>query len=380
MSAQEILADVSALAADFAARRHERQRRTALDPADFEALRQAGFHRLVLPEGAGGPWLDPPRSVRSVAQALCTLAQGDSSVALVCAMHPGVVSFWLSTPEAPAPHRQAWRAQREAVLETVRRGDFWGTVTSEAGSGGDILRTKAVARPDAAGGNGAYRLSGAKQFGSGSGIMAHMITTALPEGETQPDWFFVDFPGGALDESAGVSIAAPWDGHGMAATQSHALTFRDYPATRIALPGRPLELMQAAGNFIQCQFASVIVGIVTVALETARADLRRRKETLRPFEVLEWAHWEREGWLVAQAYEGMLRAVEQSEAPRREVLHGKLSLAHLAESVLTRLCRVMGGGTFSRHSPYGFWFEDVRALGFLRPSWGLAYDNVLELL
>ena len=39
-----------------------------------------------------------------------------------------------------------------------------------------------------------------------------------------------------------------------------------------------------------------------------------------------------------------------------------------------RLCRVIGGGTFSRHSPFGNWFEDVRALGFLRPPWGLAFD------
>jgi hypothetical protein len=27
-------------------------------------------------------------------------------------------------------------------------------------------------------------------------------------------------------------------------------------------------------------------------------------------------------------------------------------------------------------SPFASWFEDVRALGFLRPPWGLAYDNL----
>jgi hypothetical protein len=51
--------------------------------------------------------------------------------------------------------------------------------------------------------------------------------------------------------------------------------------------------------------------------------------------------------------------------------------AQLAESCLGRLCRVLGGGTFSRRSPIGNWFEDVRALGFLRPPWGLAYDSLL---
>jgi len=50
--------------------------------------------------------------------------------------------------------------------------------------------------------------------------------------------------------------------------------------------------------------------------------------------------------------------------------------AQLAESCLLRLCRVLGGGTYSRRSPFGNWFEDVRALGFLRPLWALAYDGL----
>ena len=32
---------------------------------------------------------------------------------------------------------------------------------------------------------------------------------------------------------------------------------------------------------------------------------------------------------------------------------------------------------FAQHSPFGHWFEDVRALGFLRPPWGLAYDALI---
>jgi hypothetical protein len=37
----------------------------------------------------------------------------------------------------------------------------------------------------------------------------------------------------------------------------------------------------------------------------------------------------------------------------------------------------LGGGTYSRRSPFAHWFEDVRALGFLRPPWGLAFDGLL---
>ncbi|MFP6658947.1 MAG: hypothetical protein VB853_12260, partial [Pirellulales bacterium] len=64
--------------------------------------------------------------------------------------------------------------------------------------------------------------------------------------------------------------------------------------------------------------------------------------------------------------------------PRLEVLQGKTAIAELAEVMLGRLCKVAGGSSFSRRSPFGFWFEDVRALGFLRPPWGLAYQNLIE--
>ena len=49
----------------------------------------------------------------------------------------------------------------------------------------------------------------------------------------------------------------------------------------------------------------------------------------------------------------------------------------LAEQTLSRLSRVLGGGTYSRRSPFAHWYEDVRALGFLRPPWGLAFDNLM---
>ena len=57
---------------------------------------------------------------------------------------------------------------------------------------------------------------------------------------------------------------------------------------------------------------------------------------------------------------------------------GKTAIAELAESVMNRLCKVMGGGTYSRHSPFGYWFQDVRALGFLRPPWVLAYEQLFQ--
>jgi alkylation response protein AidB-like acyl-CoA dehydrogenase len=74
----------------------------------------------------------------------------------------------------------------------------------------------------------------------------------------------------------------------------------------------------------------------------------------------------------------MLRAIETRGADSRfDTLMAKLSIAELAESVTQRICRAVGGGSFHRASHFGAAFEDVRALGFLRPPWALAYDNVL---
>jgi hypothetical protein len=84
-----------------------------------------------------------------------------------------------------------------------------------------------------------------------------------------------------------------------------------------------------------------------------------------------------EAWLIQQPYEGMLQSIEREEDALRSGQPGKTAIAGLAAAALGRLCRVLGGGSYARYSPFGFWFEDVRALGFLRPPWALAYDGIV---
>lgn len=373
MDETTLMRNVSRLAAEFARERRDRQRRRGLAQADFDALGEAGFPLVALPADEGGLWKDVRRSVRPICEALRTLAGGDSSVALVAAMHPAVLSYWLTAPVQKVAD-EAWTAQCRSIFESLRKLHWWGTITSEPGSGGDVNRTRATAeRGDSP---LEYRLSGLKHFGSGLGVMSYMVTTALPEGEADPDWFFLDMQDVPWDGSRGVTLVAEWDGHGMAATNSHTLNFEQFPATRIALTGQLAEIAARTGGFIGCLFTSVIVGIVDVACETAAE--RFDPDSTGPFETVERARTETESWLIRQAYEGMLRAVEQSDDPRPEVLKGKTAVAELAESVMTRLCRLIGGGSYSRHSPFGFWFEDVRALGFLRPPWSLAFEGLID--
>lgn len=373
MDSQTVRENVQTIADQFAEARTERQRRRELDTADFEQLKTAGFHLTGVLAEHGGLWESVQKSSRTICELLRVLAHGDSSVALVAAMHPTVLAFWLATPEVAAPYEAAWAEQRDYCSKTALEGQWWGTITSEPGSGGDIFNTKTLAQPNGSG----YRISGQKHFGSGSGVTSFMITTAVPPGAAEPDLFFLDMRNVPWDGSSGVKLLFPWDGHGMIATQSHGMQFENFPATRVAWPGNIRSLGAAASGFIACCFTAVIVGIVETAVESARQRLQARSASMRPFEQVEWLKITQEGWLIQQAYQGMVRTLEtKGSAGNYEMLIGKTAVAELAESAMSRLCKVMGGGTYGRYSPFGFWFEDVRALGFLRPPWVVAYDQM----
>jgi alkylation response protein AidB-like acyl-CoA dehydrogenase len=370
---------VAELATGWRDARPERQARRHLERADFDGLRDAGFLQLVVPEDLGGRWHSVPRSTRAICEILRTMGGADPSVALVSSMHPAVVGFWLASDDAD---NAAWQEQRNAVFETAGAGNQWGTITSEPGSGGDISRTRTAARADAGMETGlpgrGYRLTGDKHFGSGMGITSFMITTALPDDGDGPAIFALDVQGRPWDGSAGLELIAEWDGAGMAATQSHAMRLSDCPAIRMAWNGPVEDITVAAGPFVASLFTAVVLGVLDTAVATARAQLAPKADELRPYEKVEWTRAEMDHWLAVQAYEGALRAVEAGE--RLPALHAairaKETVAELAEACLARITRVIGGGSFARRSPFSAWFEDVRALGFLRPPWGLAYDTL----
>jgi len=379
IDAQSILNNVGEIACEFASQRSERQRRRGLKKEDFDRLRESGYPLVAVPTEFGGIWKGDRVGTRTVCEILKTLAKGDSSIALVSAMHPAVIGSagWSTISDVPAPYSKAWEKQRDWVFETAHDGHFWGTVMSEPGSGGD--NTQSTSEAKLADDGVHYQINGHKHFGSGSGMTSFMVTHAVPEGETSPDTFILDMRDVNWDGSSGVELIAPWDGHGMTSTQSHRMFFEDFPATRLAFPGDERRKIIAGMDRPQgAYFVAVITGIVEIALATARQQLESKLNRMRSFEEVEWAKVEIDAWLIHQSYEGMLREVELGNAAGRNVLLAKEAVAELAESVLLRISKVIGGSAYSRQSPYGFWLEDVRALGFLRPPWGLAYDRVFQ--
>jgi alkylation response protein AidB-like acyl-CoA dehydrogenase len=374
-----LAAGVDELADGWRSERAERQARRSLDQADFDRLAEAGYLQVAVPEAQGGLWRSLPESTRPTCGVLRTLAGADPSVALVSSMHPAVLAFWLASPDR---ERAAWSEQSDAVTHTAAAGEQWGTITSEPGSGGDILRTRSEAAIDdgwdAPFPGRTYRVTGDKHFGSGSGVTSFMLTTAIPEGEDRPHLFALDVRGRPWDGSDGLRLTAEWDGVGMAATQSHAMRLDGCPAVRLAWDGPVEDLTLAAGPFITCAFVAVVLGVLDEAVETARRQLEPKAGQLRAYEQVEWSRAEMEHWLAVQAFEGALRTVEAGDRLRsvHAGLRAKTAVAELAESALGRMARVIGGGSFSRRSPFASWYEDVRALGFLRPPWGLAFDNL----
>ena len=374
---EEVMQNIEELSASFAKQRAERQLRRELHKADFDALMDAGFHLTGVPPDMGGINGGVAEFTRPLCDMLRILAKGDPSVALVASMHPAVIGGWLEVTEAPAPYTHAWERQRRTVFETALEGCWWGTIISEPGSGGDPSKSRATATPHPS--NGKYLITGQKHFGSGSGMTSFMITQAVPQGESAPDVFYMDMRGVPWDGTAGATLTRAWDGQGMTATQSHAMDFLDMPATRAAWPDnrQRQRSRELAGRPAGHLFTAVIVGVVDAAMDMARAQVRAKRDSMRPFEQVEWSRVEMEAWLIQQAYEGVLRDVERADgSASRSGLLCKEAVAELSDSVLQRISKVIGGGAYSRSSPYGFWLQDVRALGFLRPPWGFAFDRI----
>ena len=101
MDMAKVQANVGALAEGWKEQRAERLGRQALDPADFAALHEAGLTLTGLPREQGGLWQDAATSMRDIGNLLRCLGAVDPSLALVCSMHPTVLTFWLLEPIHP---------------------------------------------------------------------------------------------------------------------------------------------------------------------------------------------------------------------------------------------------------------------------------------
>lgn len=377
-SAAATAASVVALAERWRPERTERLRRTELDRHDVDAVIATGYATLVVPREHGGCW-EGPGTLVHLGTALAAIARVDPSLALVLSMHPAVLSYWLGTPDAPEPHAAAWAEQRNRFFDLARNGHLWGTVTSEPGSGGDIWRTCATATPvDGIDAPGRFAVHGQKHFGSGFGVLPFMMTTALvadDQGRSLPDVFVLDLRELPVD---GVTVTQRWDGVAMRATQSHAVNLDGAIAERAAWPFGVLADTAFAATVMLPLWVRITAAIVDEAVAELRGRLVARRSELRSYDEAEWARIDVECFQIRRIVEGMSGDSPNVGAVAVDALRAKLAVAELSESVLSRVARVAGGGALSNTSPVASWHQDVRALGFLRPPWSLAVEQLLD--
>ena len=377
-NSQSVIHNLQSIAETFAENTKERQTRRELDPADFRQLAEAGFLLTGVPAAQGGLWRGLASSVGDYTTMVRTIAHGDPCVALVATMHPAVMVYFLGC-EQVTDAQQAWQAQRQSVIE-LARNHWWGTVTSEPGSGGDMLKTKTAAKKLADSRDTSFTITGNKHFGSGSGHADYMITTARCEGEDGPDLFYLKIKDEPWDGSTGCTLASAWDGIGMTATQSHAFKFENFPATKTItseLLGTVSPITAVMGNLL---FAAVAMGIADNALSFAKNKLSGKLQSMRAYERVEWNRCRNEIWLAQQAFDGAVREAEATgESAGEAAIRCKITVSELLESALTKMSIVVGGASFAKGMPLAQWNQDIRALGFLRPPLPFAHDLIFDM-
>ena len=268
------------------------------------------------------------------------------------------------------------------------------------GAAGDFLATRATAIPvdsdaDAGAGSGAdaafdtgtradvlpgdrFALHGEKHFGSGSQLVSFMVTTARIEGVELPAVFAMDLRDQPWDGTSGLRITREWDGMGMKATQSHAVLLDGVEGTPMVWPDALIECGPAVSSLALSLFSAVVSAICDAAM--AEAERRLGGRPLRPYEDVALTQAQVDHWMLTQAMHGLSVTIGRDPTPVALVAatKAKLGMAALAEKLLSELARAVGGGAFSASSPFAAWYEDVRALGYLRPPWALSFDQLSE--
>ena len=170
---------------------------------DFEALRDAGYTLMAVPEEFGGRGLKLDEAMR-LTRRLAYYAPAD---ALALNMHV----YWTGSAA------DVWRSGDKSVqwiLEEAGKGEIF--AAGHAESGNDIpvlLSTSKAERVD-----GGYRISGRKSFGSLTPVWTWLGVHAMDMSDPEHPKIVHSF---MRRGSEGIRVIENWDVLGMRATQSH---------------------------------------------------------------------------------------------------------------------------------------------------------------
>jgi alkylation response protein AidB-like acyl-CoA dehydrogenase len=352
------------LADDFATRAAEHDRANSFPFENVEAMKQAGYTALVVPENHGGLGAD------LVDYLLCQerLAQGCGATALAINMHLfgiGSMVDQLANPERP---------EQGLFLELVgRHRKLIGGGLSEPESGGDWGLFATKARRDGE----AFVLNGRKVFTSLSPVVDFFMIMATVEGDGPLS--SATFP--VARNSPGLQLVETWDAMGMRATSSHDLILKDVRVPAAAMSDRrPVGPLGSEAlslfSWFELSIAAVYTGVAIAAINFTRDFAQRFKpHTLeRPISYLPGVQF---AMAEAQALLAQSRALYLCTAreylERRDSFVGETDLARVitpkyvavnnAIRIVDYCMEIVGAHGFLRRSPLERMFRDVRAGG-----------------
>lgn len=351
--------ELGARMAEIASENATRHDREGSFPNDtFDALREAGFLRLTLPEEFGGLGADPIETML----ALEHLARGDGSVGLATTMHLVVVAGLADNRHWPDP------LLRSFFAEVAADGALINGLASEPDLGspsrGGRFSTTATRSSDG------WRLNGRKTWSTLSPVLRYGIVSASveqPDGSQTPGQFLVDM------HTPGVRIEETWDNLSMRGTGSNDVILENVsvPADR-ELP-KPVGRPGSAVNRWALLTSAVYLGIgiaardyaVTFAKErvpgglgTPIAELQTVQHRVAQMEIL-----------LLQASSVLYQTVDTflglSSGDRTSMAWqfaaAKYTVTNNMIQVTDQALRIVGSAGLLRKFPLERYFRDVRA-------------------
>ena len=342
--------------------------------AHVDALRNAGYHTLTVPEALGGRGATLTETILAQEK----LATGDGATALSIGWHLAAIGRQAETRTwPPAVFERICR-------EVLRHGALLNNAASERETGspsrGGRPFTTAVRE-----GSG-WVITGRKAFLTMAPVLRYAVVSAGIGGEEGGGWFLVPM------DQPGVRIRETWDAMGMRATGSHDVLFEDVRVPPEALvepfgPGRTCQINGGGGAGWGLLIPAVYLGIAQAArdfildyaltrrvstLKGPIADVPHIRSLLGEIEV---------DLLTARSLLYSLAERWDGEPERRHELSpflgaGKLVVTNNAIRIVDRAMRIAGIAGLSRDLPLERYYRDVRA-GLSNPPMD---DSVLATL
>jgi len=360
-TAVRIAKDLSATTLAMSASENDRLAR--FSPEAIEALGRSGLLGMMLPADVGGGALGP----RAMAEVIAVLAEADASVAMVFLMHTLAAATIAAATRTPALER---------ILREIAAGHHLSTLAfSEAGSRSHFWAP--VSRAVSLNGSGA-KISARKSFVTGAGHVQSYVTSTLAPGGTGP----TDSTLYLLDaQTAGLSVSAPWDGLGLRANASCAVTLdgcivsSDLRLTGdgagfTAMLNIVLPLFNVGQAAVSLGLCRATVSAVTAHLKSARfehlgATLGEALPNLRA--QLATMQIETDG-LAARLDDAVRHLESPGDLTMLRVLEVKAAASESAITVTSLAMRTCGGAALSRQTGIERLFRDAQAGAVMAPT------------